>query len=153
MFSRKSKNSVAENLSGSAVQALSGDHLEEGQGVGGIGKDNCCKEAWEMQQLEEVRRERGAKGGSAYRATESRGIQGKCKQASKDPTWSGNRTCLGLHACLSSHLSSTAKPNYELWVPFGTSHTAQREPLSRLTLPCVAAYMMHVFWRSIFMHF
>ncbi|KAK7796028.1 hypothetical protein U0070_010821, partial [Myodes glareolus] len=34
-----SKNSVAENLSGSAVQALSADHLEEGQGVAGIGKD------------------------------------------------------------------------------------------------------------------
>lgn len=89
-----------------------------------------------MQQLEEVRRGRGAKEGRACWATEGSGKQGKCKRVSKHPIWSGSQTCLGLHACLqSSHLSSTAKPSYELLaieIVFYITK-AQREPLSRLT--------------------
>lgn len=38
--SRKSKETVAENLSDSPVQALPADHPEESQGVTGIGKEN-----------------------------------------------------------------------------------------------------------------
>lgn len=137
VFSRKSKKTVAENLCDSPAQAIPDDHIEESQGVAGIGKElwnassentaleevKLRKDELEKEELSRLRKEVDCK------ANPNRQVQ--------YPMWRGNvETCLGLHPYLqSSPLDSTAKSSCELWIPLdhrrrSLRHTRHKENIS-----------------------